>query len=72
MEPWDGPVMVAFSDGRYIGATLVYVRAVLTNEDHVYILSEISVCPELKDTDVKIKQSLERGKMFICRFRNCS
>jgi glutamate synthase domain-containing protein 1 len=22
MEPWDGPAMVAFTDGRYIGATL--------------------------------------------------
>ena len=22
MEPWDGPAMVAFTDSRYIGATL--------------------------------------------------
>ena len=22
MEPWDGPALVAFTDGRYIGATL--------------------------------------------------
>lgn len=22
MEPWDGPALVAFSDGRFIGATL--------------------------------------------------
>ena len=22
MEPWDGPAMIAFTDGKYIGATL--------------------------------------------------
>ena len=22
MEPWDGPALVSFTDGRYIGATL--------------------------------------------------
>lgn len=22
MEPWDGPALVAFTDGRFIGATL--------------------------------------------------
>lgn len=22
MEPWDGPALVTFTDGRYIGATL--------------------------------------------------
>lgn len=22
MEPWDGPALVAFTDGRYMGATL--------------------------------------------------
>lgn len=22
MEPWDGPALVAFTDGRYLGATL--------------------------------------------------
>jgi glutamate synthase (NADPH/NADH) len=22
MEPWDGPALISFTDGRYIGATL--------------------------------------------------
>ena len=40
MEPWDGPAMVAFTDGRYIGATLDRnglrpSRFYVTNDDMV-------------------------------------
>eukprot|EP00554_Chaetoceros_debilis_P004475 CAMPEP_0194095948 /NCGR_PEP_ID=MMETSP0149-20130528/57088_1 /TAXON_ID=122233 /ORGANISM="Chaetoceros debilis, Strain MM31A-1" /LENGTH=1583 /DNA_ID=CAMNT_0038781909 /DNA_START=182 /DNA_END=4931 /DNA_ORIENTATION=+ len=73
MEPWDGPAMVAFTDGRYIGATLDRnglrpSRYYVTNDDHVILSSEIGVIPELKDTDVKIKHRLEPGKMFLVDF----
>jgi len=73
MEPWDGPAMVAFTDGRYIGATLDRnglrpSRYYVTNDDHVYLASEIGVCPELADKDVKIKHRLEPGKMFLVDF----
>lgn len=73
MEPWDGPAMVAFTDGRYIGATLDRnglrpSRYYVTNDDHVYLSSEIGVCPELPDTDVTIKHRLEPGKMFLVDF----
>ena len=73
MEPWDGPAMVAFTDGRYIGATLDRnglrpSRYYVTNDDHVYLSSEIGVCPDLKDIDVKIKHRLEPGKMFLVDF----
>ena len=73
MEPWDGPAMVAFTDGRYIGATLDRnglrpSRYYITNDDHVLLSSEIGVVPELKDSDVKIKHRLEPGKMFLVDF----
>ncbi|GMH87718.1 hypothetical protein TrST_g3101 [Triparma strigata] len=73
MEPWDGPAMVAFTDGRYIGATLDRnglrpSRYYVTKDDHVMLSSEIGVVPELKDEDVKIKYRLEPGKMFLVDF----
>lgn len=73
MEPWDGPAMVAFTDGRYIGATLDRnglrpSRYYVTNDDHVYLSSEIGVNPDVKDEDIKIKHRLEPGKMFLVDF----
>jgi len=73
MEPWDGPAMVAFTDGRYIGATLDRnglrpSRYYVTKDDHVILSSEIGVCPDLPDSEVKIKHRLEPGKMFLVDF----
>ncbi|GKY97518.1 hypothetical protein MPSEU_000710000 [Mayamaea pseudoterrestris] len=73
MEPWDGPAMVAFTDGRYIGATLDRnglrpSRYYVTKDDHVLVSSEIGVCPDLPDSEVKIKHRLEPGKMFLVDF----
>jgi len=74
MEPWDGPAMVAFTDGRYIGATLDRnglrpSRYYVTKDDHVVLSSEIGVIPELPDSEVKIKHRLEPGKMFLVDFK---
>jgi glutamate synthase (NADH) len=73
MEPWDGPAMVAFTDGRYIGATLDRnglrpSRYYVTKDDHVMLSSEIGVCPDVSDEDIKIKHRLEPGKMFLVDF----
>ncbi|KAL7557408.1 hypothetical protein ACA910_016637 [Epithemia clementina (nom. ined.)] len=73
MEPWDGPAMVAFTDGRYIGATLDRnglrpSRYYVTKDDHVMLASEVGVCPEVPDSEVKIKHRLEPGKMFLVDF----
>lgn len=73
MEPWDGPAMVAFTDGRYIGATLDRnglrpSRYYVTKDDLVMLSSEIGVCPEVPDSDIKIKHRLEPGKMFLVDF----
>jgi glutamate synthase domain-containing protein 1 len=73
MEPWDGPAMVAFTDARYVGATLDRnglrpSRYYVTKDDHVVLSSEIGVCPDLPDSEVTIKHRLEPGKMFLLDF----
>eukprot|EP00968_Pinguiococcus_pyrenoidosus_P026973 scaffold7344_cov242-Pinguiococcus_pyrenoidosus.AAC.9 len=73
MEPWDGPAMIAFTDGRYIGATLDRnglrpSRYYVTNDDRVLLSSEVGVVPELSDSIVVDKQRLEPGKMFLVDF----
>lgn len=73
MEPWDGPAMVAFTDARYVGATLDRnglrpSRYYVTKDDHVILSSEIGVCNDLPDTEVVVKHRLEPGKMFLVDF----
>eukprot|EP00980_Cylindrotheca_fusiformis_P010858 scaffold2462_cov127-Cylindrotheca_fusiformis.AAC.15 len=73
MEPWDGPAMVAFTDERYIGATLDRnglrpSRYYVTKDDHVMLSSEIGVCPEIPDSEIDVKHRLEPGKMFLVDF----
>jgi hypothetical protein len=58
---------------RYIGATLDRnglrpSRYYVTKDDHVMLSSEIGVCPELPDSEVKIKHRLEPGKTFLVDF----
>jgi hypothetical protein len=48
MEPWDGPALVAFTDGRYIGATLDRNglrpgRFYITADKRVIMASEVGV-----------------------------
>ncbi|TMS36384.1 hypothetical protein L596_003559 [Steinernema carpocapsae] len=48
MEPWDGPALLAFSDGRYVGAILDRnglrpARYYLTQDNHLYLSSEVGV-----------------------------
>ncbi|BDC52860.1 glutamate synthase [Bryobacterales bacterium F-183] len=69
MEPWDGPAAVAFTDGRWVGATLDRnglrpARYVITNDDYVILASETGVLP-VKPENVKAKGRLQPGKMFL-------
>jgi glutamate synthase domain-containing protein 1 len=48
MEPWDGPAMIAFTDGKYIGATLDRnglrpSRYYVTKDDRILLSSEVGV-----------------------------
>ena len=73
MEPWDGPAMIAFTDGKYIGATLDRnglrpSRFVVTHDDRILLSSEVGVVPELQESMIKKKSRLEPGKMFLVDF----
>ena len=69
MEPWDGPAVIAFTDGRVIGATLDRNglrpgRYTVTHDGLVVMASEAGVL-EFEPENVKLKGRLQPGKMFL-------
>ncbi|HVP44733.1 MAG TPA: glutamate synthase large subunit [Terriglobales bacterium] len=69
MEPWDGPAVILFTDGRQAGAILDRNglrpgRFVVTRDDMVVLASETGVLPVAPE-DVKTKGRLQPGKMFL-------
>ena len=69
MEPWDGPALIAFTDGRQIGATLDRNglrpgRYVVTDDDLVIMSSEAGVL-DIPDERIVKKWRLQPGKMFL-------
>ena len=69
MEPWDGPALFTFSDGRYVGASLDRnglrpCRFYITNEDMMVCASEVGTIA--MDPDVIVsKGRLQPGKMLL-------
>ena len=68
-EPWDGPAAVAFTDGRYVGATLDRnglrpARYYLTSDDMIILSSEVGVTDVDESTIIK-KERLHPGKMLL-------
>ncbi|TPX38007.1 glutamate synthase (NADH) [Synchytrium microbalum] len=69
MEPWDGPALFCFSDGRYVGASLDRnglrpCRYYITDDDLMICASEVGtiyVPPE----SVVTKGRLQPGKMLL-------
>ncbi|KAK6109966.1 Glutamine amidotransferases class-II family protein [Brugia pahangi] len=48
MEPWDGPALMTFSDGRYVGAILDRnglrpARFCITKDEHIFLASEVGI-----------------------------
>lgn len=69
MEPWDGPALFTFSDGRYCGANLDRnglrpCRWVTTNEDLMICASEVGAITIPPET-VTRKGRLQPGKMLL-------
>jgi len=69
MEPWDGPAAVAFTDGKWIGATLDRnglrpARYLVTKDGQLIIASETGVLP-IKPENVSYKGRLQPGKMLL-------
>lgn len=72
MEAWDGPALVTFTDGRYIGATLDRNglrpgRYYLTNNGRVIMASEVGVI-DIPPKDIVYKGRLKPGNIFLVDF----
>ncbi|KAL5999002.1 glutamate synthase [NADH] [Asimina triloba] len=74
MEPWDGPALISFTDGRYLGATLDRNglrpgRFYITNSGRVIMASEVGVV-DIPPEDVRQKGRLNPGMMLLVDFEN--
>ena len=68
-EPWDGPAAIAFTDGRYVGATLDRnglrpARYYITTDDTVILSSEVGVY-DIEPEKIIKKERLHPGKMLL-------
>jgi len=69
MEPWDGPALFTFSDGRYIGATLDRnglrpARYYITTDGFMICASEVGTM-KVDPKTVASKGRLQPGKMLL-------
>ncbi|OAL26863.1 hypothetical protein AYO20_09896 [Fonsecaea nubica] len=69
MEPWDGPALFTFSDGRYCGANLDRnglrpCRYYVTDDDRIICASEVGTIA-IEPERVIIKGRLQPGKMLL-------
>lgn len=69
MEPWDGPALIAFSDGRYVGAVLDRnglrpARYCIVKDETLVMSSETGVLP-ISEEDFTYKGRLQPGKMLL-------
>ncbi|XP_038708961.1 glutamate synthase 1 [NADH], chloroplastic-like isoform X2 [Tripterygium wilfordii] len=72
MEPWDGPALISFTDGRYLGATLDRNglrpgRFYITHSGRVIMASEVGVV-DIAPEDVLRKGRLNPGMMLLVDF----
>jgi len=69
MEPWDGPALIAFTDGRYVGAVLDRnglrpARYCVVSDETLIMSSETGVLP-ISEEDISYKGRLQPGKMLL-------
>ncbi|ELT96170.1 hypothetical protein CAPTEDRAFT_177943 [Capitella teleta] len=69
MEPWDGPALLTFTDGRFIGAILDRnglrpSRFYVTKSNHMYMASEVGVV-DVPPEDIVQKGRLKPGRMLL-------
>ncbi|RNA35404.1 glutamate synthase [NADPH] isoform X2 [Brachionus plicatilis] len=69
MEPWDGPALLTFTDGRYIGAILDRnglrpSRYYVLKSKHLVMASEVGVI-DVDDSEVVQKGRLKPGRMLL-------
>lgn len=69
MEPWDGPALLTFTDGRYIGAILDRnglrpSRYYLLKSNHLIMASEVGVI-DVDGFEIAMKGRLKPGRMLL-------
>lgn len=69
MEPWDGPALISFTDGRYIGAVLDRnglrpSRFYVTKDNILIMASEVGVY-DVAPENVVLKSRLKPGRMLL-------
>ncbi|KAL1139053.1 hypothetical protein AAG570_009114 [Ranatra chinensis] len=69
MEPWDGPALLTFTDGRYIGAILDRnglrpSRFYVLKDNIMVMASEVGVY-DTDPSNVKLKSRLKPGRMLL-------
>jgi glutamate synthase (NADPH/NADH) len=69
MEPWDGPALFTFTDGRYIGAMLDRnglrpSRYYLLKNNHLIMASEVGVV-DVDGFEIAMKGRLKPGRMLL-------
>nr|CAD7402429.1 unnamed protein product [Timema poppensis] len=69
MEPWDGPALLTFTDGRYIGATLdrngLRPSRFYVLEDNIMVMaSEVGVY-DVDPSKIVLKSRLKPGRMLL-------
>lgn len=69
MEPWDGPALLTFTDGRYIGAILDRnglrpSRFYVTKDNIMYMASEVGIA-DVAPSEVIQKGRLKPGRMLL-------
>ena len=73
LEPWDGPALICFTDGKRLGASLDRNglrpgRTYVLDDDRVILASEVGVLPHIPDSMIKSKGRLTPGEMFLIDF----
>lgn len=77
IEPWDGPALLVFSDGRYVGAILDRnglrpARYCLTSDDLLYLSSEVGVNDIPIETVIKKVSNYEWGQITFIAAKSYS
>lgn len=69
MEPWDGPASVAFTDGKFIGATLdrngLRPSRYSLTKDNILVMASEQGALEFPPEEILLKGRLQPGRMFL-------
>ncbi len=73
MEPWDGPASVAFTDGKFVGATLdrngLRPSRYSLTKDNILVMASEQGALEFAPEDIVLKGRLQPGKMFLANLQ---